>query len=332
MPTAAEIQATKQEAAAAASALSKFLWRLRNPAEASFQLGCKLVAKERFKEAIFRFKFVLWLQPYRAGAWYNLGVCYLALKQLGEGVAAIKKTLAINPKNETARFLLATIGDGRYAEGYQPHTTPPEMIKSEFAARAEEYEEEEVGNYGYRGHVAVYEAVRDLPAANPTRYEQVLDAGCGTGLLGDLLRPLAMQLTGLDISPEMLAIARKRRNNKNKPVYHHLIEADLRSYLLHQHAPIYDLIAAANVAPILGGLAPMLDGAAKALKTGGWLVFTILPLERGEGYHLLAEERRFAHSEVYLRQLAAKSGLVLHSLLQHSLYPGRNCHVVVMRK
>ena len=56
----------------------------------------------------------------------------------------------------------------------------------------------------------------------------VLDAGCGTGLVGEQVRDLGVTVVdGLDISPEMLAKARSKTAPDGSPVYRQLIEADL---------------------------------------------------------------------------------------------------------
>ena len=56
----------------------------------------------------------------------------------------------------------------------------------------------------------------------------VLDAGCGTGLVGKQLRRLGIAIVdGLDISPEMLAKARSKTAPDGSPVYRQLSEADL---------------------------------------------------------------------------------------------------------
>ena len=58
--------------------------------------------------------------------------------------------------------------------------------------------------------------------------EPVLDAGCGTGLVGEQLRRLGVTVVdGLDISPEMLAKTRSKTAPDGSPVYRQLIEADL---------------------------------------------------------------------------------------------------------
>jgi predicted TPR repeat methyltransferase len=68
----------------------------------------------------------------------------------------------------------------------------------------------------------------------------VLDAGCGTGMLGSLLHGIGYRLIdGIDISPEMLAIARR------KQVYRHLQEADINQSFSAPE-PSYDAIVSAG--------------------------------------------------------------------------------------
>lgn len=61
----------------------------------------------------------------------------------------------------------------------------------------------------------------------------VLDVGCGTGLLGvALVRDAAGEgaewmIDGVDISPEMLAVAATKMRPDGRRLYRHLIEADL---------------------------------------------------------------------------------------------------------
>jgi 2-polyprenyl-3-methyl-5-hydroxy-6-metoxy-1,4-benzoquinol methylase len=62
-------------------------------------------------------------------------------------------------------------------------------------------------------------------ASSPT----VVDVGCGTGALGETLAALRPDaaIDGLDISPEMLAVARAKRRADGAPLYRALIVADL---------------------------------------------------------------------------------------------------------
>src|SRR5207302_1633468 len=102
-------------------------------------------------------------------------------------------------------------------------------------------------------------ALRDL---------DVLDLGCGTGLAGELFRPLSRRLDGVDLSPRMLAQAATRG------VYDRLAAGDLLTHL-GGTGDRYHLVLAADVFVYLGDLAPVFAAARLVLRAGGWLAFTV---------------------------------------------------------
>jgi predicted TPR repeat methyltransferase len=318
------------------AAIDRFIAKILNPAQASFRLGCDLVRRGEHKEAIYRFKFTLWRQPHHADAWFNLGICHLALNEKAEGVAAIQKSLQLQPKNDTALFLLATLDNGKYAGSYHPHTLPVEVIKAEFAGRAASYEESEILGRGYVGHVSLYEVLRDVVSIRQEIFDTVLDAGCGTGLLGMMVRPFCRHLMGIDLCAEMALQARNLKTERGEIYYESVQEGDVRAFLLQQPTTTnarYDAIVAANLAPVMGGIAPFLDGAARQLRPDGWVFFTVFPLENSsENYRLNIREQRFYHSEAYIRQVSQKSGLIFHSLTRKPLYSDTNGWVVALKK
>ena len=60
-----------------------------------------------------------------------------------------------------------------------------------------------------------------------TNYSLMVDLGCGTGLLGPLLRPYTTHMIGIDLSPKMLAIA----ENDKIGIYDHLFIGDMTDLL-----------------------------------------------------------------------------------------------------
>ncbi|WP_431268756.1 class I SAM-dependent DNA methyltransferase [Dankookia sp. P2] len=136
----------------------------------------------------------------------------------------------------------------------------------------------------------------------PRRALRVLDLGCGTGLSGAALAGFARRLEGLDLSPRMLAEARKRG------LYDALHEADLLDWLPGRPGG-FELIAAADVLNYLGDLAPALTAIAGALAPGGVAAFSV---EAGAGAPFaLGEAMRYRHDPDHVAALAAAAGLVL---------------------
>jgi predicted TPR repeat methyltransferase len=67
----------------------------------------------------------------------------------------------------------------------------------------------------------------------------ILDAGCGTGLCGPVLRPFASHLIGIDISSGILEKARSRH------CYDQLEKSELTVFLQAAHE-VFDVVAACD--------------------------------------------------------------------------------------
>jgi predicted TPR repeat methyltransferase len=127
----------------------------------------------------------------------------------------------------------------------------------------------------------------------------IVDLGCGTGLSGAALRPLAGSLVGVDISEKMIAKASERG------VYDQLVHGEVVDFL--STAPDrWDLITAADVLVYMGDLNPLF-AAARAAQAGAGLFALSVEAHDGSGY-VIRPSRRFAHSLGYLRGCAARHG------------------------
>jgi predicted TPR repeat methyltransferase len=128
----------------------------------------------------------------------------------------------------------------------------------------------------------------------------VADLGCGTGLLGPLVRSHTARLVGVDLSAGMLAEARKTR------AYHELVQAELTAYLA-EHPAAFDVAVSADVLCYIGDLAPVFAGLALAIRRGGVAVVSV---EHTLGVdYALTSEARYVHSAPYLDRAAGAAGL-----------------------
>ena len=135
-----------------------------------------------------------------------------------------------------------------------------------------------------------------------------LDLGCGTGLAAPAFRPFASSLTGIDLSPQMIAQAQAHG------LYDTLVTGDIESFLLETKGR-FGRVIAADVFVYLGDLDRVFAGVRRVLKPGGTFLFTV---ERSEGDapFMLQPTRRWAHREDYLRVLAATHGFDVRGLMQ----------------
>jgi len=103
----------------------------------------------------------------------------------------------------------------------------------------------------------------------PTDAGEILDAGCGTGLLGDLLVPLGYRaLVGIDLSPEMLARTEARGTYRELHVMNLGARLDFAD----------NRFAAATALGVLTpGHAPpsALDEMLRVTRPGGHLIFSV---------------------------------------------------------
>jgi predicted TPR repeat methyltransferase len=134
----------------------------------------------------------------------------------------------------------------------------------------------------------------------------MLDLGCGTGLTGGALRDMAEDITGLDISENMVQIAHE------KDLYETLYVGEVEDFLEDNDDEPFDLVTATDVLPYLGALEPMFFGAAENMVKGGILVFSseTLPASDGRPY-IVGPHQRFLHAESYILDRLTETGFEL---------------------
>ncbi|MES2262825.1 MAG: tetratricopeptide repeat protein [Pseudomonadota bacterium] len=234
-----------------------------------------------------------------------------ALRALGrndDAVAAYRDALACGADPEAVGFQLAALG----AQAAPP-APPPSYIAALFDQYAGDFDQHLQRQLQYRAPQLLFDALAvHLPDSAPgdSAPFDVLDLGCGTGLCGALLRPLARTLTGVDLSPQMLEQARRRQ------LYDELVCTDVTAFLQARPASC-DLAVAADVFVYLGDLQPVFRATRHALRAGGLFAFSVE--EEMHGDFALRPSGRYAHSRSYLQELADAHGYAIVSLAQQVL-------------
>lgn len=309
--------------------LQEFFLRAGKPVDTMFDVARQRYAEGEFADAAARLRMVVKFQPENVEAWYLLGSSELANDNIAFAKIALRKVLARNPQHEEARFLLAVI-EPSMPQAEQPKFAPLSLATEHFDGQALYYDQENLYDLGYAGHEEVFHSVR--PFLNPQYKDfHIVDLGCGTGLAGMQFRGIAGHIEGVDISRNMMGQAEMRRDEKERRVYDKLHLMDVRRYLLDVPPASCDIILAANVFGYLGGLTPVFDGLAHALKPGGVVSFSVEPIE-GDDFALVPGEGRFGHSEPYVTEQAKRVGLDVLEVKPFEMFRGAPGVQYIMRK
>jgi len=266
---------------------------------AYFFLANALCALGRLPEARECFQAAVALDPSYSDAHWTLATVYRVKGRTAEALRVLECGRALAPDNPEIPFILEAL-KGSYA----PSRAPDGFIVHHFDRFASSFDAQLREVLRYRAPELVVGAATRWLGARAGQLE-VLDAGCGTGLCGPLLRPVARRLVGVDLSRGMLERARERG------VYDELICAELTQCLAGTYE-LYDLIVLADVLVYFGDLLPVLSSAYKAIRAGGVVAASF---ERADsGHYVLHAAGRYAHSEGYLREASTRAGLVLLEL------------------
>jgi predicted TPR repeat methyltransferase len=221
----------------------------------------------------------------------------LALCELGryeEAREYYRQWAEAEPENPVPRHLAAAV-QGEAA----PMRASDRYVRTVFDTFAASFDVH-LQRLEYRAPGLVVEALRAAGAGTGLR---ILDAGCGTGLCGPLLRPLAAELQGVDLSPKMLDRARATGH------YDALFEGELTEFMRIRPG-YYDAIACADTLCYFGGLDDAAQAAFAALGPRGLFSFTVEALAQTHSRepYRLAHTGRYAHAERYVRDAVAKAG------------------------
>jgi predicted TPR repeat methyltransferase len=266
-------------------------------AEAWFGRGCIFARLRQHTEAIGAFDKALAIMPEHARAWFGRGEALRGLNRSEEAIVAYRQALAKGYDAQLIQYTLASLGAAA-----APVAASKEYVVGLFDRYADHFDKHLVDKLKYRIPNLLFDAVtRVVPSENL----DILDLGCGTGLIGSLFRPLARTLTGVDISSNMLKIASQRQ------IYDDLVCSELVEFL-RTHTKTFDLAVAADVFIYIGDLSGAFRGVRGALREGGFFGFSVEVCEDQD--FALSATRRYAHSRAYLQKLAEDHGFVFATL------------------
>jgi predicted TPR repeat methyltransferase len=261
-------------------------------AEFCLRWGECLAHQARLPQALQAFEQALAHDPELAEAWSQLAHVQRDMGQTAQAIVGYQRAMQLGADPELHRYYLAALSPQQSVVN-----APAAYVQTLFDQYANDFEAHLVGQLGYQGHRVLLE---QLPVPPGTRFERVWDLGCGTGLCGQLIRPHAVHLSGVDLSSAMLDKARALG------VYDNLHAQELVDFL-KQGAELVDLVLAADVFIYVGHLEAVFEALGSRVRPGGWLAFTVEEADPGQAVQLHST-LRFAHALTYLQGLAAQHG------------------------
>lgn len=286
----------------AAEVVSRSLALRPGLTEARLELAELLMERGEPEKAETVLREGLALDPDSPHLWFQRGKARIASALPGEkpDVAreCFEKCLKLAPADPFgAHAELALLGFAPV-----PERASEERIRNMYDAKARIWDRTTNGEVRYRGAELIGAALEK--SLGHRQGLDVVDVGCGSGLCGAILRPLARRLDGVDLSQAMLDLA------KEKGLYDRLAQADLALFL--SRAPnSFDLVVAAAALIYFGELAPVMRAAYAALRPGGVFVFTVFPRD-GEGFDL-TNKVYYVHGRRHVLDRAKDAGFTLIS-------------------
>ncbi|MEO8132623.1 MAG: tetratricopeptide repeat protein [Betaproteobacteria bacterium] len=261
--------------------------------------GQTLQSAGREAEALPCYDKAIALEPGLSLAWTHRAILLKDLKRLDEAALAFEAAIAHGGDPELNGYFLSSLRGGA-----APAAPPKHFIESLFDDYADNFEEHMVDVLKYRAHRVLAENVAGVAG---TAFGSVLDLGCGSGLCGALLAPVAARITGVDVSANMLEKAVARG------VYAEVVQRDIVEFLQTTNER-FDLIIAADVFIYVGDLQRVFDGVRQVAEPGAVFCFSVELPDQPQGFEL-RPSLRYAHSEAYVLQLAATHGFEVAKLL-----------------
>jgi predicted TPR repeat methyltransferase len=240
------------------------------------------------------------LKPDYWDAWYDLGDLAQSVGRREDARAAYQAWFDAHPDDAEIEHLLIALRDDA-----PPARASDRTIQQIYKDFAWNYETRMLKDLDYKGPERVLEGIQSV-IGTPSNLA-VLDLGCGSGLSGLSLKQFASNLTGVDLSPEMIELARARN------IYDRLEVAEITDWL-RRNEESYDLVASCDCLIYFGDLTEIARAVAKRLKPGGVFALTTEACERYP--FQLTDTGRYAHHPDHIRDAAKAADLKVGYLQQ----------------
>lgn len=203
------------------------------------------------------------------------------------------RLLELQPDNESFRFWRDK------THGNVPTTQPRAMVEGLFDNYADRFDMHLVRGLQYDTPKKVAEWIREH---YPTLELNILDLGCGTGLLGVFLGPIKGAMIGVDLSEKMIEQA--ARHN----IYHRFHQVSLVDALENTPPSLYHVITANDVLIYVGDLGSVIPNAWRVLRADGHFIFTCETAPEDGPDMLLDDKLRYRHKASAIEAMCREAG------------------------
>ena len=219
-----------------------------------------------------------------------------ALLALGDKERAAADTaalLALDPASEEYGYW------NDLAQGRTPSRQPVQMVRTLYDGMADQYDQRVVAGLKYKLPRDVAARIKQM---YPDNKLNVLDLGCGTGLLGACLGRIDGGMIGVELSTAMIDQAARHG------VYDRFHNVDLLDALQETPASLYDVIAALDVFIYVGDIAAAIPNAFRVLREGGRFIFSCETAADDEADLVLRPSQRYAHKASHVEAMCRAAG------------------------
>ncbi|MBC7710042.1 MAG: methyltransferase [Rhizobacter sp.] len=262
-------------------------------------IGNSLRYQSRHDESELWLNEAITLDADDADAHHGLAMIAYLRDQHAKAAEHLAHALRVRPDDDGFLYMNAIFS------GETPALQPEGMARGLFDRYAKSFDTHLVGALKYRvPHLIAKMIVERFPERNLN----VLDLGCGTGLLGAELGSINGYFVGVDLSLPMLEEAKKRS------VYSRLHHVNLLDSLDATDASEYEVIVAADVLIYIGALDVLIRNCFKVLKPGGWLFFSCEAAADDGPDFVLRKSMRYAQTTQYVTRLLGATGFAAPSI------------------
>ena len=254
-------------------------------------------SKGLISDAINALEKLININPNDALLFNMTGGCYASQGKTDLAIKFYEKALILKPDYAIPKHMLNSL------QGITSKGPPQEYVKNLFDDYAERFDASLLDQLQYKLPFLIKEIILKIDPTK-TKFDKVIDLGCGTGLSAAGLSSISNNLTGIDISANMVSKAR------NLGIYDSLIVGDIVE-VLSSTKEKYDLFIALDVLIYIGEVESIFNAVKNCCNKNALFIFSI-EIQEGHDYSLL-KSSRYAHSENYILNIVSDMFEVLGS-------------------